>query len=169
MKSYARVVFVDQSERRSLSSDISKQIDTAGNTFPLLVFLTPDNKTNLGSFNHVSLRNQNYKKIFRDLKKKIKAAKKEGALKSVGSVESSDDEDSDDTDGADSDTVVISDPEFKNWKSAKGKIIRAKLLKFDGETYYLKSPRGRDFKVTADDLDADTVKMADEIVSANKK
>ena len=85
MKSYAKVVFVDSKESTTLPAKVTTAIRAAGNSIPLLVFMSPDNETVLGSFNHGTLKNQEYSKIFRDLKKKIKKAKKEGNFKNTGS------------------------------------------------------------------------------------
>jgi hypothetical protein len=102
------------------------------------------------------------------VKKKIKEAQEEGLLKESGLVAKADDA-SEENQKADSDSVVILSPRVRTWMSAKGSEVEAKLIKFEGETYHLQTTRGKSIKVTAKDLDPETVKMAEEIVRLNKK
>ncbi len=168
MKKYAKVVFVDQKEMNSLPKKVLQAVSGAGGSMPLVVFLSPNEETNFGSFNHQTLKNQKYSTIFRDVKKKIKAAQEEGSLKDSGLVAKVADADAEEED-VDSDSVVIASPRVRTWKSAKGREIKAKLIKFQGDTFHLKTTKGKTIKVTAADLDAATVKMAEEIVSINKQ
>jgi hypothetical protein len=168
MKKYSKVVFVDQNESTSLPDNISKALSGAGGAMPLLVFMSPDGETNYGSFNHGTLKNQKYSKIFKDVKDKIKTAKEEGKLKESGLVAKADDGDSDDK-KAESDAVVILNPEVRTWKSSKGSEIKAKLIKFEDETYYFVTTKAKTIKVKASDLDSESVKMADEILRLNTK
>ncbi|MFT5905662.1 MAG: hypothetical protein ACI9E1_001262 [Cryomorphaceae bacterium] len=166
MKKYAKVVFLDSKELNSLPPKVKQAINAAGGSMPLVVFLSPNEETNFGAFSHQTLKNQKYSTIFKEVKKKIKAAQEDGSLKDSGLVaEVADAENKD----VDSDSVVIASPRVRTWKSAKGSEIKAKLIKFEGDTYHLKTTKGKTIKVTAADLDAASVKMAEEIVSINKK
>ena len=167
MKKYAKVVFVDQKEMNSLPKKVLQAINGAGGSMPLLVFLSPNEETNFGSFNHGTLKNQKYSTIFRDVKKKIKTAKEEGQLKESGLVAKSENGSADGE--ADSDAVMIASPRIRTWKSNKGSEIKAKLIKFENDTFHLKTSRGKNIKVTAADLDPATVTMAEEIININKK
>ena len=168
MKKYAKVIFVDQKEMNSLSNKLSQAIRSAGGAMPLIVFLSPDGETTFGAFNHSTLKNQKYRTIFKDVKKKITVAKEEGGLRDSGLLAKVDDTEAN-NDDADRDSVVIVSPRVRIWKSTKGSEIQAKPIKFEGDTYHLKTTKGKSIKVKAADLDAATVKMAEEIVSINKK
>lgn len=172
MKKYAKVVFVDQKETTSLPDNISKALNEAGGSMPLIVFMSPDGETNFGSFHHGTLKDQKYSKIFKDVKDKIKTAKEEGKLKESGAVAKVDEDETKDEDAkkeAESDAVMILSPQVRTWKSSKGSEIEAKLIKFEDETYHLITTKGKSIKVTADDLDPESVKMAEEIVRLNTK
>ncbi len=167
MKKYAKVVFVDQKELNSLPPKIKQALNSAGNTMPLIAFLSPNSEVSFGGFQKNALNSQKYNTIFRDVKKKIKAAQEEGSLRDSGLVAKVDDTDAKNEDVGDS--VVIASPRVRTWKSAKGSEIKAKLIKFEGGIYHLKTTKGKTIKVTAADLDAASVKTAEEIVSINKK
>jgi len=168
MKKYAKVVFVDQKELNSLPQKIRQGFNAAGNIMPLIVFLSPNSETSYGAFQKKALSSQKYNTIFRDVKKKIKAAKEEGQLRESGLVAKNGGTDSEGG-NIDSDSVVIASPRIRIWKSNKGREIKAKLIKFEANVYHLRTTKGKTIKVTADDLDAATVKMAEEIVSINKQ
>lgn len=164
MKKYAKVVFIDQTELDTLPDDLKKVMVAAGAGIPLVAFLSPDGATDFGSFNHGTLKNQDYTKIFKEVKTKIKDAQKEGTLKGSGVVAKDEDKDTKETDA-----VVIVSPQLRKWKSTKGSEIEAKLIKFEDDTYHLLTSKGKNIKVTASDLDPESVKMAEEIVRVSKK
>ena len=153
----------------SLPPKISAALNAAGGSMPLITFLSPDGETNFGSFNHTTLKNQEYNKIFRDVKKKIKTAQKEGELKSSGAAAKADGAEDAKDGAAESDAIMIASPRVRTWKSSNGKEIQAKFIKFENDTYFLRSTKGRDIKVTAKDLDDASIKMAEEIININKK
>lgn len=146
--------------------NISDALTATGNTMPLIAFLSPDGGTNFGSFEKKALNSQKYNTIFRDVKKKIKEAQEAGKLRNSGLVAKSD---ASDDKEADSDAVMIAGPRFRTWKSSKGSEIKAKLIKFEGDTFHLKTTKGKTIKVTASDLDPESVKTAEELVRINKK
>ncbi len=165
MKKLAKVVYVDSTEVASLPTEVSTAINAAGNTIPRLVFMSPDHQTVLGSFDHPKMKAQDYNKIFKEVKAKIKEAKKDGQLSESGVVA----KDDDDKDKEKSDAVVIKSPKLAVWKSIKGVEINAKLTKFEADTYHLVTSKGKSIKVMAKDLDPATLKMAEELVEENKK
>lgn len=170
MKAYAKVVYVDFHERRNIPKSASAALSAVGGSYPQLVFMSPNGETKYGSFNHASMRNQDYSKIFRDLKKKIREAKKTGELADLGATAKVDTEDVDAvSEDVDSDAVVIQAPRVRTWKSSKGREIKAKLIKFENGIYQLKTTKGKVISVTVADLDEKSVALADEIVSINKK
>jgi len=165
MKSYVKTVFVDNKDRRSLPAEVGKALTAAGGSIPQLVFMSPDGEVNYGSFNHASLKGQDYSKIFRSVKSSIRDAKKEGELSNSGT--SSTEEDDQVVTSEDSDVVMILSPRLRTWKSSKGKEIQAKLIKFENGIYYLQTSRGKEIPVTSQDLDETSVQLADELVNVN--
>ncbi len=169
MKSYTKVVFVDSKERRSLPRKVSSALNSIGGSLPLLVFLSPDGEIKLGSFNHASLKGQEYRKIFKETKKKIKDTKKEGGFKNSGVAGKTDDANkADASDKAESDAVMIANPVERTWTSSKGREIKAKLIKFEDGAYSLKTSKGRVITVKAGDLNTASVVLAQEIIDNNK-
>ncbi len=165
MKTYAKVVFVDSKDKKTVPK-IYKKLLAAGGSMPLLIFESADGEQSYGSFNHASLKGQDYSKIFRDTKKKIREAKKTGELSDAGASATSE-EDEEVSEQSDSDAIVIANPSLRKWKSSKGKEISAKLVKFENGIYHLKTSRGKDISVTAADLDSTSVAIAEEIVEIN--
>lgn len=151
-----------------MPKEVQSALTKAGGAMPLLVFMTPDHKKTLGTFNHAKLKNQEYSDIFRNVKKTIRTAKKEGEFKNAGAssanAETSDNQEVASSNGA----VMIAKPMTRIWTSAKGKKIKAKLIKFENATYYLKTTNGRTVEITAADLNPDSAKLAEELVASNK-
>ena len=172
MKSYTKVVFVDVSEKSILPREIIDVLYSGDNSVPLLAFMSPNGQTNFGSFSHKTLKSQDYNKIFRDVKKKIREAKKEGTLNDSGLVAKSNDsadEDNDDNVDTASEAVVMVSPRLRTWKSAKGKTIKAKFIKFEDNLFHFETIKGKIIAVKATDLDAASVTTAEEIININKK
>jgi len=169
MKRYAKVVFIDSNEKKSAPEDVKAALNKAGKTLPLLVFLSPDSQTTYAEFGHAALKSQNFSKIFRDLKKKIRDAQKDGSLNSSGVVAKDDTKDEGSNNSSDLSSVTIKNARFQNWKSAKGSAIYAKLIKFENDTYHFLTTSSKTIKVKASGLDPASLKVAEELVNLNKK
>ncbi|MGJ8658034.1 MAG: hypothetical protein ACSHX6_16420 [Akkermansiaceae bacterium] len=116
------------------------------------------------------MKGQDYSKIFKDTKKKIREAKKTGELSETGAIATAETEEADtSSEVSDSDAVVILSPRLRTWKSSKGSEIKAKLIKFENGIYQLETSRGKVISVTVADLDEASVEMAEEIVNINTK
>ena len=169
MKTYAKVIFVDSKDKKTVPK-VYKKLRATGGSMPYLVFESANGEKSYGSFNHASLKRQDYSKIFKDTKKKIREAKKTGELSDAAASATSDEaEEEVASEQSDSDAVVIANPTVRKWKSSKGREISAKLIKFENGIYHLKTSRGKEISVTAADLDSESVELAEEIVGLNTK
>lgn len=164
-RTWSVVLFVDSSDKKEfqklppkLKTKVSK---LSGKYIPKIHFTSADLSQDFGSFHHEQMRSQNFRDLFREPKKKIREAKKEGLLNST-----SEQADEPSTEGEKDSTVTIENPTLSDWKSAKGSIIKAKLLRIEEqETYVFQTASGKTLRVKKEQLDANSIKKAQQLIT----
>jgi len=170
MKSIGKVVFVDitkgVNEEMKLPSEVTAYFDKIKeDTIPSVVIVSPDLTQCFGFYSYSQLKPQNYSKIFKEAKKKIKEAKKAGGLSSVGKVEVAEAEAKDATD---TDTVTINSPTLETWKSKQGSEIKAMLIRVEHDDLFIfKTSKGKTLKVKPSQLSSDSVERVEKLVAEN--
>lgn len=133
-------------------------------TYPYVLLTDSTLKADYGFYQQNQLKSQEFSKIFREAKSKIRDAKKNGDLANFQAPKESAVAGS-----QNSDLTQISSPEFDNWTSAKGSSIRAKLINYRESTgsYEFELQNGKTIKVNGSELTPDSVTKAREVLKKN--
>lgn len=136
---------------------------------PIVVLADPGLKKVYGAFNHATLRNQDYRGIFRDTKEEVREAVKAGtfskdlaAAEAPPATETADDfkPESVESEGL----LKVDNPQFEKWTSSTGSEILAKLVGVQDEiTFIFETKAGKTVRVTTDKLSAETVRRGREL------
>lgn len=132
----------------------------------MVVILSPDLTQKFGAFKYAQLKPQEFSKIFRDAKKKIREAKKLGGLSSVGKVEIADQE-AQDTESSKAGVVTIASPQLESWESKQGSEIKAMLMRVENDLFIFKTSKGKILKVKSSQLSTDSVDRAKALMAEN--
>lgn len=159
------MVDADQGEQAALPKIVSNAYRQAGGSYPIVIFTDPGLTKVYGTYTHAKLKGQDYGSIFRDLKRSVREAIKDGSfsteLAGDGAVSG------DNADVPDSDPigiVTIENGEMREWSSAAGTTIVAKLLSVEGEDLFVfEAENGRNIRTTSEKLSPQSVKEAREL------
>ena len=169
------VVFVDITRGNDESLKLPAEVEAYFNEIenkkrrmvPMVVILSPDLTQKFGAFKYAQLKPQEFSKIFKDAKKKIKEAKKVGGLSSVGKVEIADQEAKDKESSKDG-VVIISSPQLESWESKQGSEIKAMLMRVENDDLFIfKTSKGKILKVKSSQLSTDSVERAKALMAEN--
>lgn len=149
-------------ETGQLPPAISKAFREAGGAMPIVILADPAMTKIYGSYNHSTLKGQDYRKIFRDAKRSVSADIKEKTFNtSLGDPKKATEPKEEKKDAPattaktseDKDIITLEDPEMKSWKSSKGTTIQAKLISVEDEkTFVLQTGTGKTIRITGDKL-----------------
>jgi len=168
MKSFGVIVFVNTRQGKDESGKLPSNVEAKFRAFkertiPKVYMTSADLTQDFGSFTYTQLKPQDFRKIFRDAKKKIRTAKKSGLLSSTGAEEKAADSETD------ADVVNIEDPQLETWETAKGDKVKAKLIRVDkGETYVFKTDKGKTIEAKLKHLSAESQTRLKKLVEENK-
>lgn len=164
-RTWSVVLFVDSANKKEfqkLPPKLKTKVSNlSGKYIPKIHFTSADLSQDFGSFHHTQMRSQNFRDLFRETKKKVREAKKEGLLSST-SAKADEPNTDEDTDSI----VTIENPSLSDWKSAKGSTIKAKLLRIEEqETYVFQTASGKTLKVKKEQLDVSSIEKAQQLVA----
>ncbi len=172
MKSIGEIVFVDitrgNDESLKLPAEVEAYFDEIQDKkmrmVPMVVILSPDLTQKFGAFKYVQLKHQEFSKIFKDAKKKIREAKKLGGLSSVGKVEIADQDNESSKEGV----VTIGSPQLESWESKQGSEIKAMLMRVEHDDLFIfKTSKGKILKVKSSQLSKDSVDRVKALMAEN--
>ena len=167
IKSEGEGVVVDTSETGQLPDVVAQAFRSVGGSLPTVIFADPAMKNVYGSFGHSQLKSQDYRAVFRDTKRKIREAVKDGSFEtdlSGAKEEVAGNEaegDAGDEDAVPAGRIMVEESELEMWRSAKGSQITAKLVAVEGEdTFIFETAAGKEIRVTAAQLSVESMQKA---------
>lgn len=127
----------------------------------------PGLKKVYGTYNHATLKAQDYRAIFRDAKNAARDAIKDGSFSKDLANEEAAVADGGEGDAAGPEPagiVKVEDGTFQDWTSEKGSKINAKLVAVEGDALFVfETKSGKTIRATAAQLSAASVKKAREL------
>lgn len=168
MKSFGVVVFVNEQKGKSETGQLPDSVKNAfraikENTIPSVYITSADLTQDFGSFSYSKMKPQDFSKLFRDPKKKIREAKKAGFLSSTGikvkAVEAQ----------ANPDVITIKNPQLETWETAKGTKVNAMLVSvIKDETYVFKTDKGKKIEAKLVHLSSESQLKLKKLLKENK-
>jgi len=159
-----KLIVVDGKERGSIPKNINNAV--VNGSYPLVIITDAEMKTVYGRYGHKQLKGQDYRKIFKGAKDKIRDAIKDGSFATkVGSdVEDPDNSpNSEKPDNAEG-PATLADTPIETWESSQGKKIQARLVSVENDSKFtFETASGKAIVVTADQLSDESVKRAREL------
>ena len=90
LKRVGVVVFVDSNSKsedyKAAPQEVSSKLQKVSGSLPIVALTSADMTQDFGSFAHKQLKSQDFRKIFKDAKKKIREAKKAGSLAALATA-----------------------------------------------------------------------------------
>ncbi|MDP0490699.1 MAG: hypothetical protein Q7Q71_06590 [Verrucomicrobiota bacterium JB023] len=174
IKSEGVPLMVEIDEIPQLPAAVHKAVQSFG-SYPYVVFSDPSGSHVYGAFEYKQLKSGDYRSVFRDVKKDIRAAQQDGSIVSVtpetgggakpkgGSAQGEP--------GGSSDGLltrrVITGQDFESWTSAKGSAIKGRLIGVQpGGVYVFELTNGREIKASEKQLAPESVFRLQEIVDS---
>lgn len=146
---FASSIVVDLTEVPALPSLIKDSYRTGAASVPLVIVTDPGISTIYSRLDYPAMKTQKYTTIFKETKKEIKTAQKEGTF-SLGEYAPV--------------VVTVANSEIISWKSSNGTEIRAKLTGVEDDTTYIfETAAGKTIRATAKQLSKDSVTKAREL------
>lgn len=143
---FSQSIVVDITESAALPYVVKDAYRKGGAAIPIVIFTDPAMKKIYGSFNHPQMKTQKYETIFKEAKAGVNKAIKDGSF-DLGSAAPK--------------IVKTEGSKVEEWTSAKGTIIKAKLVGIEDENVFLfETEAGKTIRATAKQLSEESVAKA---------